>query len=64
VVIGVLFIFLKSMIESKNTELFCTQFVNGVYLHHFDVFYMERQPQILHSVFTPTWTTIIYNNPV
>jgi hypothetical protein len=25
---------------------------------------MERQPYILHSVFTPTWTTIIYNDPV
>jgi hypothetical protein len=25
---------------------------------------MERQPQILHSVFTLTWTTIIYNNSV
>jgi hypothetical protein len=23
-----------------------------------------QQPYILHLVFTPTWTTIIYNNPV
>jgi hypothetical protein len=34
------------------------------YSHHFDVFYIERQPYILHSVFTPTWTTNIYYNPV
>jgi hypothetical protein len=32
------------------------------YSLHFNVFYMERQPYVLHSVFTPTWTTIIYNN--
>jgi hypothetical protein len=25
----------------------------------FEIFYMERQPYILHSVFAPTWTTII-----
>jgi hypothetical protein len=31
------------------------------YSHHFDVFYMERQPKMVHAVFTPTWTTIIYH---
>jgi hypothetical protein len=34
------------------------------YSHNFDHFHMERQPQILHSILAPTWTTIIYNDPV
>jgi hypothetical protein len=41
--------------------------INGcvfTYSDNFDHFHMERPPYILHSVFTPTKTTIIYNDPV
>jgi hypothetical protein len=34
------------------------------YSDNLDHSHTERQPSILHSVFTPTWTTVIYNDPV
>jgi hypothetical protein len=45
------FIFIKLTIESRNIELFCTQFNSRVYsLIHIILmfFYVERQPEILH----------------
>jgi hypothetical protein len=69
-VIGILFICFKLTIESKNIELFCTQFNSCMWTvctHLVTLLFFIRSGNhkfYIEFLRLPTWTAIIYNNPV